>query len=103
MDGRNVLMTDERQKTINALFVDCWKLFKEFHFTKEELEKAKDDKRWDRCTDKAKQLVDQYGKESMDIVFDMLELIENSEREALRGIGQYKLEPPIERKENEFE
>ncbi len=96
-------MTDERQKTINALFVDCWKLFKEFHFTKEELEKAKDDKRWNRCTEKAKQLVDQYGKESMNIVLDTLELIENSEKVALRGISQYKLDPPIERKENEFE
>ena len=96
-------MTDECQKTINALFVDCWKLFKEFHFTKEELEKAKDDKRWSRCTEKAKQLVDQYGKESMNIVLDTLELIENSEKVALRGISQYKLDPPIERKENEFE
>ncbi len=103
MDERNVLMTDERQKTINALFVDCWKLFKEFHFTKEELEKAKDDKRWNRCTEKAKQLADQYGRESMNIVFDTLELIENSEKVALRGISQYKLEPPVERKENEFE
>ncbi len=96
-------MTDERQKTINALFVDCWKLFKEFHFTKEEREKAKDEERWNRCTEKAQKLADQYGKESMNIVFDTLELIENSEKVALRGISQYKLEPPVERKENEFE
>ena len=93
-------MTDERQKKIYSLFADCWKLFKEFHFTKEEWEKAKDDERWNRCTDKAKQFVDQYGKESMNIVLDTLELIGNSEKEALRGIKQYNIDPPIYRTTN---
>lgn len=96
-------MTDERKEKINALFVDCWKLFKEFHFTSNEWEKAKDDKHWNSCTEKAKQLVDQYGKESVNIVFDTLELIENSEREALRGIKQYNLDPPVYRKEGTYE
>ena len=101
MDGRDVLMTDERQKTINALFVDCWKLLKEYHFTAEAWEKAKDDKMWDRCTARAKELVEQYGKEAMNIVFDTMDLIENSEQEALKGISQYKVDPPVYRKENE--
>ena len=94
-------MTDERQKTIYALFTDCWKFFKEFHFTAEEWERGKDKKRWDKCAARAKELVKQYGKEAMNIVFDTMELIENSEREALKGISQYKLNPPIYRKENE--
>ena len=94
-------MTGERQKKIYSLFTDCWKMFKEFHFAADEWERGKDKKRWDRCTARAKELVEQYGKEAMAIVFDTMELIESSEREALKGISQYKLDPPIFRKENE--
>lgn len=96
-EKERMMKIDERQKTINAFFVDCWNFFKEFHFTAEEWEKAKDEKRWDRCTARAKELVEQYGKESASIIFDTMELIENSEREALKGISQYKLDPPIYR------
>lgn len=93
-------MADERQKKINALFVDCWKFFKEYHFTAEEWEKGNDKKRWERCAAKAKQLTDQYGEESIKIVVDTMGLIERSEKEALKGVSQYKLDPPIYRKEN---
>ena len=88
-------MDGERKEKVSSLFTDCWKFFKEFYFTAEEWQRGKDKGRWDRIAERAKQINQQYGEEAMGMVLATMELIENSEKEALRGISQYRLDPPI--------
>lgn len=62
-------MTNDQLITINKLYNDCWKLIKEFH-------NAKTDEEWKNCTARAGELMEKYGKWSMNIILDTEELVE---------------------------
>ena len=62
-------MTDEQLKTYYQLFTDLWKLVKTYH-------DSKSDDQWKSLTDRADELVKQYGEDTRSLVLDTLELIE---------------------------
>lgn len=64
-------MTDTELKTIYQLYTDLWKMFRQYHT-------AETDKEWNDLTERAAELVKQYGEEVRPLVFDTLALIERS-------------------------
>ena len=61
-------MTNEQLKTYYQLFTDLWKLVRTYH-------DAKSDDQWKTLTDRAEELVQQYGEDARPLVLDTLELI----------------------------
>lgn len=66
-------MTDEQLKIYYQLYTDLWKLVRTYHDTK-------NDDQWKELTDRAEELVQQYGEDARPIVLDTLELIERRYR-----------------------
>lgn len=62
-------MTNQQLKNTYQLYTSLWKLVHEFH-------NAEQDKQWQQCTDRAEELVKQYGEECRSLILDTLELIE---------------------------
>lgn len=62
-------MTEEQLKKIYALVTECWHLLKECHSSRTEEE-------WTNCTNRANEIVQKYGKWSMNLVLDCLEILE---------------------------
>lgn len=88
-------MTDEQLKTIHALYTDLWKLFKDYS----NVEPGASQSVWDELANRAFALVEKYGEDKRQIVLDTLELIERNYQSSIKGMSQYKLDPPIYRKE----
>lgn len=84
-------MNDEWLIIVNKLYNNCWKLVKEYH-------NAKTPEEWKACTDRAGELMKEYGEWSMDILLDTMKIIEKSKSDSNKGISQYKADPPIYRK-----
>lgn len=87
-------MTDEQLKTIHSLYSDLWKLFKDYS----NIQPGTKDEVWEQCADRGTALVEKYGEDKRQLVLDTLELIERNYQESIKGMGQYKLDPPIGRK-----
>ena len=62
-------MTEEQLKIIYQLYTDLWKMFRQYHT-------AKTDEEYTRLTERANEIVDQYGEDVRPLVLDTLELIE---------------------------
>ena len=62
-------MTEEQLKIIYQLYTDLWKMFRQYHT-------AKTDEEYTRLTERASEIVDQYGEDVRSLVLDTLELIE---------------------------
>lgn len=84
-------MTEEQLKTIHSLYTELWRLFRDYSGI---VPGAKDSV-WEECTNRAQALVEQYGEDKRPIIIDTLELIERNYQESIKGMSQYKLDPPI--------
>lgn len=62
-------MTDEELKIIYQLYTDLWKMFLQHHT-------ARTDEEWEKLTERAAEIVEQYGEDVRSLVLDTLELIE---------------------------
>ncbi len=62
-------MTEPELRNIWNLYVDLWKMFRQYHT-------AKTDEEYTRLTERANEIVDQYGEDIRSLVLDTLELIE---------------------------
>lgn len=62
-------MTEEELKTIYQLYTDLWKMFRQYHT-------ARTDEELNKLTERATEIVDQYGEDVRSLVLDTLELIE---------------------------
>ena len=66
-------MTDEELKTIWSLYVDLWKMFRQTHT-------ASTEKDVEKLTERAAEIVKQYGEDVRPLVLDTLELIERKRK-----------------------
>ena len=62
-------MTEEQLKSIYQLYTDLWKMFRQHHT-------ARTDEEWEKLTERAAEIVDQYGEDVRPLVLDTLELME---------------------------
>lgn len=62
-------MTDEELKIIYQLYTDLWKMFLQHHT-------ARTDEEWEKLTERAVEIVEQYGEDVRSLALDTLELIE---------------------------
>lgn len=62
-------MTDEELKIIYQLYTDLWKMFLQYHT-------ARTDEEWEKLTERAAEIVEQYGEDVRSLALDTLELIE---------------------------
>lgn len=62
-------MTDEELKIIYQLYTDLWKMFLQYHT-------ARTDEEWEKLTERAAEIVEQYDEDARSLVLDTLELIE---------------------------
>ena len=88
-------MTDEQLKTIHSLYTDLWKLFKDHS----SIAPGASQSVWDELANRASALVEKYGEDKRQLVLDTLELIERNYQASIKGMSQYKLDPPIYGKE----
>ena len=66
-------MTEEQLKTIYQLYTDLWKMFKQYYT-------ARTDTEWEKLTERAAEIVKQYGEDVRPLVLDTLELIERKRK-----------------------
>ena len=66
-------MTDEELKIIWSLYVDLWKMFRQYYT-------ARTDTEWEKLTERAAEIVKQYGEDVRPLVLDTLELIERKRK-----------------------
>lgn len=66
-------MTDEELRTIWSLYVDLWKTFRQYYT-------ARTDTEWEKLTERAAEIVKQYGEDVRPLVLDTLELIERKRK-----------------------
>ncbi len=66
-------MTDEELRTIWSLYVDLWKMFRQHHT-------ARTEKEVEKLTERASEIVKQYGEDVRPLVLDTLELIERKRK-----------------------
>lgn len=62
-------MTEEELRIIWNLYVDLWKMFRQYYT-------ARTDEEWEKLTERAAEIVEQYGEDARSLVLDTLELIE---------------------------
>nr|DAL30532.1 MAG TPA_asm: hypothetical protein [Caudoviricetes sp.] len=62
-------MTEEQLKIIYQLYTDLWKMFLQYHT-------ARTDEEWEKLTERAGEIVQQYGEDVRSLALDTLELIE---------------------------
>lgn len=64
-----ISMTGEELKIIYQLYTDLRKMFRQYYT-------ARTDEEWEKLTERAAEIVDQYGEDVRPLVLDTLELIE---------------------------
>lgn len=69
-------MTEEQLRIIWNIYVDLWKMFRQYYT-------ARTDKEWEKLAERAAEIVEQYGEDVRPLVLDTLELIERSNRNEL--------------------
>lgn len=62
-------MTEPELKNIWNLYADLWKMFLQYHT-------ARTDEEWEKLTERAAEIVEQYGEDVRSLALDTLELIE---------------------------
>lgn len=62
-------MTEPELRNIWNLYADLWKMFLQHHT-------ARTDEEWEKLTERAAEIVQQYGEDVRSLTLDTLELIE---------------------------
>ena len=68
-----ISMTDEELRNIYQLYTDLWKMFRQYYT-------ARTDTEWEKLTERASEIVKQYGEDVRPLVLDTLELIERKRK-----------------------
>ena len=66
-------MKEEQLRTIYQLYTDLWKMFRQYHT-------ARTDEEVEKLTQRASEIVKQYGEDVRPLVLDTLELIERNSK-----------------------